>query len=210
MPKIPWHPYDWPDNDVPVGGFTAMPGARHVKTMATWVTKGNNCPACNVLKGRTYPLGYWQATVMPGFHEHCDCRLVLAQVGVEESPHDLWGSDPYWWDNSMSPGEYMISMLNRFLAFFNGRQEWWKLDGDLYSGFDNLYPIFMSKSGWTNAPWTLMDYKIRVFGYASVNASYKSLLDTNKRVTDVCLPWETTNKAIPNPNLDKFIRARNR
>lgn len=207
MPKIPWHPYDWPNDTVPVGGFTPMPWVPHSHDLATWITKGTNCPACNVLKGRTYPLAYWQATVMPGFHNHCDCRLALAKVGVLESPHDLYGSEPFWWDPTQTLGDYLVNMLNRFLAFFNGRQEWWKLDGDAYSGFDNLYPIFLSTNQITSGPWTMMNPKVRIQGFATANASYKSLLTTNIIPMDSCLPWETSNKALPNP---KIIMERNR
>jgi hypothetical protein len=206
---LPWRPFDWPDDETEPGDFTPMPWTPHTIDLATWVTKGTNCPACNVLKGRTYPFGYWIATVMPGWHKGCDCRLVRSKSGVRESPHDLWGTEPLWWNPTLTLGQYLSQMLQRFLDYFNGRAEWWKLDGDAYSGFDNLYPLFMSQNGITSAQWTIMDYKIRVQGFVSANASYSSLLDTNKVVSNVCLPWETSNRALPNPKID-IIKSRNR
>ena len=35
-----------------------------------------HCPTCFDLNGQIHPLDAWQNTIMPGFHAHCNCRLV--------------------------------------------------------------------------------------------------------------------------------------
>ena len=195
---MPWKPFDWPVDDPPFT-FRPLPFVYHVMDMATWTTKGMNCPACNVLKGRTYPLGYWMQTIMPGWHDHCNCSLKLAQVGVLESPHDLWGTEPIWWNPQLTPGEYLANLFQRFLFNFNNRE-----DADFYSGFDNLYPRFMSDSGFTTAGGTILGYKIRIQGFVEVAASYVGLLNGNKQIPQACLPWETSNKSLPNPKNPRF------
>jgi hypothetical protein len=225
MPTGPWHPYDWPDDTLPLGGFTAEPYVFHALDLATWVTKGDNCPKCNTLSGRTYSLAYWQATVMPGWHNHCDCKLVLSKRGVRESPHNLWGTEPYWWNPQMSIGDYLVQTLNRFLNFFNGRQDLLKMNGDAYSGFDNLNPIIKSNSAYTSAPWTMMpettpadwfpfvkvyndfcqiaNNKLWLFSFIGICGNPAALLNQGIQNPFAKLPNETSNQALPNPKNPK-------
>ena len=194
---MPWKPYDDPDDEIPVGGFTPMPWVPHSKDLATWVTKGENCPACEVLSGRSYPLAYWQATVMPGWHDHCNCRLSVTKSIVLESPHDLWGTEPYWWDPTQTPLQYLTDTLKRFLNYFSNTGK-----GDQYSGFDVLDPVFKSQSGFTNAGWTLLNYtiKLKAYGYAGIVGDSNALLNINEKKLKAKLPWEaaTTTKT-PKP-----------
>ena len=218
---MPWSPYAWPEDD-PLFSLDPVPWVAHAKDLATWVTKGPNCDACQAFSGRTYPLAYWQATVMPGWHHKCDCRLSLAKAGVLESPHNLWGTEPYWWNPQQTPLEYIVSLLGRFLNFFSNRGK-----GDQYSGFDNLNPLFQSNTGFTNAGWTLLDYNIRpvaqgvgsgglavvqgtgsaeicipppVYGVSGIVSGAMSLLNSNHDTLFAKLPWEApTTIKTPTP-----------
>ena len=218
---MPWKPYDDPDDEIPVGGLTPMPWVPHSKDLATWVTKGPNCPACEVLSGRSYPLAYWQATVMPGWHDNCDCRLSVTKVNVLESPHDLWGTEPYWWDPTQTPLQYLADTLKRFINYFSNTGK-----GDQYSGFDVLDPVFKSKNWFTTAGWTLKPkgtnnfpllslfyqwtknytfsiyptHNLQLWGYTGIIGSPRALLNSNKKVLKAKLPWEaaTTTKT-PKP-----------
>jgi hypothetical protein len=233
---VPWTPYAWPDDTTDVGDFTPMPWVSHSRDMATWVTKGPNCPVCNTMSGRTYPLAYWLATIQPGWHDHCDCRLVKSKSGVLESPHDLYGTEPIWWDPTMTLGQYLTGLLDKFLGFFNGRMDLMKLDGDAYSGFDNQNPILKSNNWYTSPAWTILsqqkidtnfplfsliyewatsdnyatpNLKINLFGMTGISGNVKAaLLNLNPHYAK--LPSETSNKALPNPKLPDYIRARNR
>jgi hypothetical protein len=182
---MPWKPYDWPD-DKPPGTFTSQPWVPKSISLVKWSTKGPNCPACNTLKGRIYPLAYWQATVMPGWHDHCDCRLVYAGTAAIESPHDLWGTEPYWWNPLQSPFEYIAELFKRFSDYFSNRME-----GDAYSGFDVLHPVFQSQSGFTTAGWTLLNYSINITSLNGIVGNTQALLTINQQNLSTCLPWES-------------------
>ncbi len=204
---MPWKPYDEPDDTVPVGGVTPMPWVHHSNDLAVWVTKGPNCPACQALSGRSYPLAYWQATIMPGWHKNCNCRLSLAKSWIRESPHDLWGTEPYWWNPTQTPLQYILDLFGRFFNYFSTLQK-----GDQYSGFDVLDPVFQSNTGFTTAGWTLLDYTIKLkaygvagivrpkaYGYAGIVGDNKALLSINRVALFAKLPWEaatTTQTAI--------------
>ena len=206
---MPVPPYKWPEKDP--GEVTAIPYAVNAKRLYVWKTYGSNCDACNKLANRCYPWAYWQATVTPGFHDGCDCRLVQAPDGVFESPHDLWGTEPIWWDPTLDPWVFLTQLFDRYLKFLQRQGQ-----GDRYSGFDNLFPVFMSESGFTTAGGTIgmgsktkisplfdlfkewlglgkdkfhAKYKIRVQGMAGVGA-FSSLFQRKLRDPEVCLPWE--------------------
>jgi hypothetical protein len=55
-----------------------------------WVTQGMNCARCEALSGAVHSLEAWQASRMPGFHAHCDCRLEPAGVQVTAQPAQEW------------------------------------------------------------------------------------------------------------------------
>jgi hypothetical protein len=206
---MPWKPYDWPANDP--WSIIPMPWVPKASSLCIWKTKGPNCPACDKLANRVYPLAYWQATVMPGFHEHCDCSLVSAPGGAFASPHDLWGTDPFWWDPSENVVEFLSKLFTRYVQWLANRGK-----GDIYSGFDNLYPVFMSESGTTTAGGTLQwgrtnfsplfelfkewlglgdekfttKYKIRIYGLASVSFGSRSIFEPLAK-PQACMPWES-------------------
>jgi len=205
---MPWNPYKYPDK--PSNPFTPMAWTLQAKTLMIWKTKGDNCPACEKLKNRAYPFGYWLATIMPGFHEHCDCSLVPAASWVLESPHDLWGTEPFWWDPTQNVFEFVNNLLNRYWQWLQNRGK-----GDKYSGFDNLFPVFLSESGITTAGGTMMskginssfmnmirrwlglsedkltsNYKIRVFGISGVVGTISTFMHPSSN-PEVCLPWES-------------------
>ena len=42
-----------------------------------WVAAGPNpCPRCAELDGEIRSLSTWSASILPGFHKHCHCKLV--------------------------------------------------------------------------------------------------------------------------------------
>jgi hypothetical protein len=184
---MPWNPFADPDDYIPVLGLTPMPWVIHSTNLATWTTKGPNCDACSALAGRSYPLAYWQATIMPGWHHNCDCRLSLAKSWVRESPHDLWGTEPYWWNPLQNPFAYIVGLFDRYLKYFATRTE-----GDRYSGFDVLEPVFQSNSGITYPSWTMLDFTIkpRAYGFAGIVGEQRALLEVFSRFLFAKLPWE--------------------
>jgi len=182
-----WKPPQWPDEQPP-GFWTPEPWVPHAHDLCIWKTKGHNCPACQMLSGRIYPLAYWQATVMPGWHEHCDCRLAAAPEYALESPHDLWGTDPFWWDPTQTLWQFLATLYGRYVDWLSTLGE-----RNPYSGFDNLFPLLMSKSGFTTAGQTLMSYIIRVQGVAGIVGNYNALLTFNQQSPASYLPWEGIN-----------------
>ncbi len=53
-------------------------------TLYEWETRGgDNCPLCERLNGIRQTMEFWKASLMPGFHKGCDCRLVLVTTTVE-------------------------------------------------------------------------------------------------------------------------------
>jgi hypothetical protein len=59
-----------------------------------WKTRGENCPICNSLAGRVYTYDTWiSASVLPGFHLHCNCYLEQVSAGTPESSLDIFGTD---------------------------------------------------------------------------------------------------------------------
>lgn len=205
---MPWKPYDLPEGEEPT--VRPMAWTYTATTLAIWKTSGDNCDACQKLQNRVYPFAYWRATIMPGFHDHCDCRLVAAPAGAFESPHDLWGTDPIWWDPSLDVFTFLSNLFTKYIKWLQTRGQ-----GDKYSGFDNLYPVFMSESGITTAQGTMnygtkglspifnmfrewlglgedkfiAKYKIRVNGFAFVSGG-SGIIWRKLRDPEVCLPWE--------------------
>jgi len=50
-------------------------------TCYQWVASGPNpCPRCSELDGSIRSLSSWEASVIPGFHRHCHCKLVPVNV----------------------------------------------------------------------------------------------------------------------------------
>jgi hypothetical protein len=46
-------------------------------TVYQWVAAGPNpCPRCAELDGQVRSLSTWTASIIPGFHRHCHCKLV--------------------------------------------------------------------------------------------------------------------------------------
>lgn len=206
---MPFNPNAWPEKDP--GEVAAISYANNAKQLYVWKTNGENCPACNKLANRCYPWAYWQATIQPGFHDNCDCRLVPAGPGVFESPHDLWGTEPLWWDPTLDPWQFLVNLFDRYLKFLQRQGQ-----GDKYSGFDNLFPVFMSETGFTTAPGTLgmgnkntisplfdlfkewlglgkdkfnARYRIRINGYAGIG-SFQSSIWRKLRDPGIYLPSE--------------------
>lgn len=206
MPLPPWK---WPDK--PPGKVTALPYAINAKRLYVWTVHGEyNCPACQRLANRCYPWAYWMATIQPGFHDNCDCSLSPAGTYVYESPHDLWGTEPLWWDPTIDPWTFLVQLFDRYIKFLKRQGE-----GDKYSGFDNLFPVFISESGFTTAAGTLgmsnkgvsplfnlfkewlglgndkfnARYKIRLNGYGGIGAP-SSLAQRKLDDPEVAMPWE--------------------
>ncbi len=44
---------------------------------------GENCSLCERLNGVRQVMEFWKASLMPGFHKGCDCRLVQVTTIVE-------------------------------------------------------------------------------------------------------------------------------
>ncbi len=58
-----------------------------------WHTRGENCPYCDIMEGRTYTLDVLMTSgVHPGFHKGCDCYLVEVPQTTPMSDLDIFGS----------------------------------------------------------------------------------------------------------------------
>ena len=84
-----------------------------------WKTRGENCPYCDMMEGRTYTLDTLMTTgVYPGFHKGCNCYVVEVPQDTELSDLDIFGSalnmrNNSWlnilfgnWENLWMPGFY--------------------------------------------------------------------------------------------------------
>ncbi len=59
-----------------------------------WKTRGENCPLCDAMAGRTYSYDIWvAASVLPGFHLGCNCYLSKMPADTPMSDLDIFGSD---------------------------------------------------------------------------------------------------------------------
>jgi hypothetical protein len=72
-----------------------------------WMTRGENCRICDAMAGRVYTYDTWiAASVLPGFHLHCNCYLQLVGDEVPESDKDIFGSDI----QTMLDNQYFLSL----------------------------------------------------------------------------------------------------
>lgn len=59
-----------------------------------WMTRGENCKICDAMAGRVYTYDTWiAASILPGFHLHCNCYLKKVAETVPVSDMDIFGSD---------------------------------------------------------------------------------------------------------------------
>ena len=86
-PDPDWDPFDLSD------GFFLSENPNNIdyESKYQWVTSGWSCPVCQVMSGRIYPMSFWMATVTPGFHPHCDYKLLKVDDRYPESDRDLFG-----------------------------------------------------------------------------------------------------------------------
>lgn len=74
-------------------------------TMLMWVTRGENCPICDSLRGRVYGYDTWMsAGVWPGFHLNCDCYLKdVSEQEYDVSDLDFFGTDLNLLSDTINP-----------------------------------------------------------------------------------------------------------
>ena len=149
MPNIPEWP--WPEwQDLDSFTFVDNPGMANGSLKYRWQTVGFNCPICQIMSNRVYAWEYWRNTVLPGFHEGCDCHLVeVKDQSTPESDKNLWSIDQVvfnqntattkqWW-------EALITNLNLIqknaIRYSNAFYEL----GDVQKGYRSLDGIFTSR-----------------------------------------------------------------
>ena len=72
-----------------------------------WCTRGENCRICDAMAGRVYTYDTWiAASVLPGFHRHCNCYLKRVDDDTPESDKDIFGSDI----DTMLENNYFLSL----------------------------------------------------------------------------------------------------
>lgn len=69
------------------------PGLNDFEKKYQWMTFGENCQICDMMRGRVYTLDFFVSTgFYPGFHEHCDCQLWPVPDDTPESDREDFGS----------------------------------------------------------------------------------------------------------------------
>ena len=69
------------------------PGLYELQYKYQWVTRRENCPMCESMRGRVYRGDYFAASgIWPGFHDFCDCSLIRVPDDTPMSPMDLFPS----------------------------------------------------------------------------------------------------------------------
>jgi hypothetical protein len=72
-----------------------------------WCTRGENCRICNAMAGRVYTYDHWiSASILPGFHRHCNCYLKQVSFDIPESDKDIFGSDI----DTMLDNDYLLAL----------------------------------------------------------------------------------------------------
>lgn len=67
------------------------PGLYALASKYQWVTRRENCPICESMRGRVYTGDYFAASgLWPGFHDNCDCSLIKVSDDTPISPMDLF------------------------------------------------------------------------------------------------------------------------
>jgi hypothetical protein len=191
VPTFPWPDYlDAPDE--PAGIILDNPDTRAGATLYRWATRGWNCPICQIMSNRIYRLDYWQNTVMPGFHPHCDCSLVPQMEGAVESDHDLFNPDFWWWN----------PITDSWEKIFQHRWNW-------LAGMAEDMARAYEKTDDAAAAWRLLEPKISIGGIGIGNPqnailqghlSFETLAGTwignvetllnNCPIPKADLPWE--------------------
>lgn len=86
-----------------------------------WMTRGQNCRICDAMAGRVYTYDTWiSASLVPGFHLHCNCYLKQVGDDIPESDKDIFGSD----FDTMLDNQYILALnvntqwlpYNRYLS----------------------------------------------------------------------------------------------
>ncbi len=110
------------------------PGLYELQYKYQWVTRRENCPICEAMRGRVYRGDYFAGSgLWPGFHEWCDCSLIRVPDDTPISPMDIFprymtpllGMElnvPEGWKpqdfNSLFPGgwvSYNVFLLDEFM-----------------------------------------------------------------------------------------------
>lgn len=69
------------------------PGFYELNHLYQWVTRRENCPICEAMRGRVYRGDYFAASgIWPGFHDNCDCSLHKVPDDTPISPMDIFPS----------------------------------------------------------------------------------------------------------------------
>lgn len=67
------------------------PGLYDLQSKYMWVTRKENCPICESMRGRVYTGDYFASSgIWPGFHDYCDCSLEKVSDDTPMSPMDLF------------------------------------------------------------------------------------------------------------------------
>ncbi len=76
-----------------------------------WVTRGENCPICDSLRGRIYTYDMWMsAGVWPGFHLNCDCDLRKVDDDSPTSDPDFFGTDLNLMMETINPFYFLFKL----------------------------------------------------------------------------------------------------
>jgi len=119
-----------------------------------WMTRGHNCPVCNMMRGRVYSMRFWTQAVMPGFHPHCDCFLKLVAIEYPESDTDIFGIEAFIDALNLSAfWKYMLhSILPQNFRKSKELAESYALTGNWQEAFNIVEDQFKSYYGLIDLP----------------------------------------------------------